>query len=125
MKLELKVWMCEDGSGTNAKIEYDSSTNQLVGIVLPLHEKTGMPKPFTFLANTVEDIQKYSKEPMSSLVYVVLAQPLMPDVPPFILQIYGINNTFLTMNVIQRWEYTTRELKKYTTFNYFLHNFSI
>lgn len=113
MNLEPKVWICEDGTGINAKVEYDAATDQLVGLVLPLDSKTGLPIPFTFLATSVENIEKYSKEPQSTLVYVVLAQPLMPNVPPFVIQIFGTDNKFNTENVLQRWSYTRRELKKY------------
>lgn len=113
MNLPLKVWICEDATGINAKVEYHAATDQLVGLVLPIDSKTGMPIPFTFLANSVENIQKYSKEARTILVYVVLAQPLMPNVPPFVIQIFGTDNKFLAVNVQQRWNHTIKELKKY------------
>lgn len=115
MDLEPIIWICEDGTGINAKVEYHPATDQLVGLVLPIDSKTGMPIPFTFLASSVDNIQKYSKEPQSTLVYVVLAQPLMPNVPPFVLQIFGTNNKFSTMDVLQRWNHTVRDLKKYVS----------
>lgn len=61
-KLDLKkaVWLCEDASGIVAKIEYDSSTNQLVGLVLPF-DNDGIPVAFTFVVNSVEEIEKYAK----------------------------------------------------------------
>lgn len=110
--MPLKVWLCEDATGINSKVEYDKNTDQLVGIVLPLNVATGMPLPFTFLARTAEDIQKHSKESLSSLVYVILALPLMPKVPPFVLQIFGIDNKFTAVNVVNRWRYTIQELKR-------------
>lgn len=113
MNLPLKVWICEDATGINSKVEYHSLTDQLIGVVLPLNPNTGMPKPYTFLARSVEDIQKYSKEPISTLVYVVLAQPLTPNIPPFVLQIYGTDNKFLASDVFKRWQHTAKELKKY------------
>lgn len=113
LNLPLKVWICEDASGINAKIEYDPKSDQLVGIVLPFSLTTGMPISYTFMARSAEDIQKYTKEPLSTLVYVVLALPLMPNVPPFVLQVYGTNNTFTALNVKQRWIHTTTELEKY------------
>lgn len=112
MKVELRVWLCEDATAINAKIEYHSATNQLVGIVLPMDQNTGVPVAFSFLAKSAEDIEKHSKEPVSTSVYVVLAQPMKPNVPPFILHIFGTNNKFTAMNVMQRLEYTNQELKK-------------
>lgn len=113
LKLPLKVWICEDASGINTKIEYDSKSGQLVGIVLPFNSKTGMPMPFTFMAKSAEDIQKHVKHPLSTLVCIVLASPLMPNVSPFVLQVFGTNNIFTALDVKQRWNYTTAELKKY------------
>lgn len=113
LNLELEVWLCEDATGISGKVEYHSLTDQLVGIVLPLNSQTGMPQPFTFMARSVEDMQKYSKEPLSTLVYVVLAQPIMPKAPPFVLQIYGTDNKFSSVDVKHRWNHTIRELKKY------------
>lgn len=99
MKLDLKVWLCEDATGLNVKVEYNPSTDQLIGIVLPINSQTGMPEPFTFLARSAEDIQKCSEKSLSTLVYVVLAQPLVPGLPAFVLQIFETNNKFLATNV--------------------------
>lgn len=113
MNLEKVVWLCEDATGINVKVEYDSTTNQLIGLVLPTDDKTGMPVSFTFQAKSVERIQSYVKAPKSSLVYVVLAQPIMPRVPPFILQIFGTDNKFTSEQVLKRWDHTVQELTKY------------
>lgn len=113
MKVELRIWLCENATGINAKIEYHPSTNQLVGIVLPLDHNTGMPVPFSYLATSAEDIEIHSKKRLSTSVYVVLAQPMKPNVPPFILLVYGTDNTFTSMNVMHRLEYISQQLKKY------------
>lgn len=113
LKVELRVWLCEDASGINAKIEYHPSTSQMVGIVLPLDATNGMPIPFTFQAKSAKDIEDNVNKPLSTLVYMVLALPLKPSVPPFILQVYGTDNKFTAMDVKRRLEYTSQELKKY------------
>lgn len=112
LKIPKKVWICEDATGIIAKVEYDPSSNQLVGIVLPLNVGTGMPVSFSYLARTAEEIQKHAKESLSTLVYMVLALPLMPNIPPFVLQVYGTNNRFTADNVRKRLDYTVRELQK-------------
>lgn len=106
------VWLSEDGSGIISRTCYDSSTNQIVGLVLPINEKNGMPIPFTFTPNSVEDIENYLKKPKATLVYVIMAQPTRENVPPFVLQVFGTDNTFTTEEVAKRWEHTKMELKK-------------
>lgn len=107
------VFLSEDASGIVKKIVYDERTNQLVGLVLPFNETNGMPIPFSFKAKSAADIEKYVKLQQSHLVYVVCAQPLKsPTVPPFILQIYGTDNTFKSNQVLKRWDYTVSELNK-------------
>lgn len=107
------IWLCEDATGINAKIEFHPATNQLVGIVLPLDSKTGLPQPFTYLASSAEAIEKNATQKMSSLVYMVLALPLKPGIPPFVLQVFGTDNKFRAENVALRLEHTSRVLKKY------------
>lgn len=51
-----RVWISEDGSGIVTKISYDSTTNQLVGLVLPLDNNTRMPIPFSFQPKSLEDL---------------------------------------------------------------------
>lgn len=113
LNLPKKVWICEDATGINATIDYDPTSNQLVGRVLPLDAKTGMPISFSFLARSEEEMRKNSSGATSSLVYVVLALPLMPKVPPYILQVYGTDNKFSSKDIKHRWKYTVRELEKY------------
>lgn len=112
LNFEKRVWLCEDGTGLIVKIEFDSATNQLIGIVLPINEWNGMPEPFVYMATSAEDIKKHSKKPLSKYLYVVLAQPLHPNVPPFVLQIFGTDNKFESKDVVHRWEYTIQELQK-------------
>lgn len=94
MKAPKDVWISEDATGIVSRIQFDVSTNQLIGLVLPFDNITGMPIPFSFPANSVEDIEIFMKKEASKLVYIVIAQSLQENVPPFLLQIYGSNNKF-------------------------------
>lgn len=111
LKLKKSVWLSEDASGIIAKIEYDPMTNQLIGLVLPFNND-GIPVAHSFMANSAEDISKHVKRTKSTHVYTVCAQPLMPNIPPFILQVFGTDNTFTAHDVSQRWKYIVRELDK-------------
>lgn len=106
------VWACEDASPIVSKIEFDQKTNQMIGIVLPNQPKTGMPIPYSFLARNVEEIRSNMKRSKSISVYLVLAQPLSVNAPPFILQLFGTDNKFKTKDVMLRWEHTKKELKR-------------
>lgn len=107
-----KVFLSEDASGIVKKIVYDSRNNQLIGLVLPLNGKNGMPQTLNFQAKSAETIKQYMDMPQSTLVYIVVAQPLEENGIPFILQIFGTNNVFKTEHVLKRWKHTVDELKK-------------
>lgn len=107
-----KVWLSEDASGIVTKVEYDPSTNQLVGLVLPTNISTGMPIPFSFLAKSAEAIEKELHKSRSSLIYLVMAQPLKENTPPYVLLMYETDNRFTARNVLDRWQYIEHQLKK-------------
>lgn len=106
-----EVWISEDGTSIVAKAEYDARTNQIIGLVLPL-DSNGMPITFTFMARSADEIETNMENQLSSLVYIVMAHSLKENVPPFLLQIYGTNNRFTTLNVLDRWKHTKIELAK-------------
>lgn len=106
------VWLSEDASGIVQKVVYDVNSNKLVGLNLPLDAVTGIPISSTFIAQSLRDIEKHMKNSLSHLVYVIIAQPIMEKTPPFILQIFGTNNKFSSMDVLNRWKHTETELDK-------------
>lgn len=112
LNMKKLVWLSEDGTGINTKIEYDSSINKVIGLVLPINETNGMPISSTFMATSVDDMKNYVKKPVSKLMYAVLAQPMHPSIPPYVLQIFGTDNTFTAKDVVRRWEHVIGELHK-------------
>lgn len=107
------VWISEDATAIIPKINYDPVTCQLVGIPLPIDKVTGCPKMLAYETKTQEEITEHMKKKKSTSVYVVMAQPLDERFPPFILQLWGIDNTFEAEDVSNRWDYTENELAKY------------
>lgn len=89
-----EVWLAEDGSGIISKACFDSASNQIVGLNLPLDLKTVLPIPYTFVPESVEDIEKQMENTKPTHVYVILAQPIKENIPPFVLAIYGTDNRF-------------------------------
>lgn len=107
-----EVWLSEDGSGIIQKVAYDMHSNKLVGINLPINELTGMPMTSSYFARTLPEITKHMKNSLSSLVYIIMAQPIKLKCPPFVLCLFGTDNRFTTQNVLYRWDFTIRELEK-------------
>lgn len=106
------VWLSENGSGIIQKVVYDVRSNQLVGLVLPIDTCTGIPIHSTYTARSLSDIEKHMKNRSSSLVYVIMAQPVKANAPPFVLEVYGTDNKFTAINVQNRWIHTVNELEK-------------
>lgn len=114
LKAPKTIWLSEDASGVVARVTHDPTTNQLVGLVLPTESKTGIPMMFSFTPQSIEDIEKQMRDnSKSTLVYLVLAQPIMRKVPPFILQVFGTDNRFKTQDVMLRWQHTRDQLARY------------
>lgn len=80
--------------------------------MLPLDSTNGCPKLNSYMATSEEAIKSFMELPRSSLVYLIVAQPLKANAPPFILQIFGTNNKFKATDVVNRWAYIAKELKK-------------
>lgn len=55
----------------------------------------------------------FMKHNKSTLVYIIMAVPLKEGVAPFILQLFGTDNKFKTIDVIKRWNHTIELLKRY------------
>lgn len=99
------VVISEDASGIVARVSFDSGAGQLIGIELSTDFKTGCPTPFTIIPQNVNEIDTQVKNNrMSTLVYLVLAQPIMSNAPPFILQVFGTIDSIRTTYVSQRWQ---------------------
>lgn len=113
IKAPQKVFLSEDGSGIIQKVVYDVKTNQLIGLVLPIDDNSGFPKPFTFMATSEETIKNLMTMPTSSLIYIIVAQPLIENSTPFIVQMFGTNSKFNKYDVLNRWTSTISELKRY------------
>lgn len=114
--LPLAVWLSEDASGIVPKVDYDGTTNLIVGKVLPIDEGTGFPIERSYKARSAEEIENHVNDESinkSTLMYIIVAQPLKPNVPPFILSIFGTNNKFTTDHVLKRWQFIQKELARY------------
>lgn len=100
--LPMKVWLSEDATRISNKIQYDPSSNQIVGLVLPL-DCNGLPTTFTFAVSHVEDMDRsIASFEKSNYAYVIMAQPMRTNAPSFCLTLYGTNSKFETFQVITK-----------------------
>ena len=107
--LPLLVWISEDATRINNKVQYDLHSNQLVGFVLLL-DGNSMPIANSFLAMSAKVMQDhFHNNPVSSLLYVYMAQPLAKNAPSFCLSIFGNCNSFVTSDVLKRWEFISEK----------------
>lgn len=112
MKCSKHVWLSEDATVITSKVTYDPKTNQLIGLVLPTDEATGCPRSFTYIASDAEYIKQHLMHSKSTVVYVVMAQPIDEKFPPVVLQMFGSDNKFDTTQVLKRWAHTKTQLEK-------------
>lgn len=115
LKLKKIVWISEDATGIVSNIHYDNISCQLVGFVLPKCPDTGSPIPLSFGARDADDIFKLMSDQdiqRSTLVYLIMAQPMNENTQPFVLQIFGTDNRFSKEDVVKRWANTRNELSK-------------
>lgn len=110
--LPLVVSLSEDGTRNDGRVEYDSSTNQMIGFVQPISQQTGMPIPFSYKArNAAEMFQHFaSGTDQSHFVNVVMAQPVA-KVAPFCLLVFGSNGKYTTEDVAKRWSFLEDQLR--------------
>lgn len=59
-KLEPKVWISEDATRITGRVQYDSSTNELIGFVLPM-SSNGMPLRGVYQARSAKEIEDHFK----------------------------------------------------------------
>lgn len=110
--LPLVVCISEDGTRMIGKVCFDPRTNKLVGFSLPLNEN-GMPITNTFIARSASEIEShFLNGSVSTVAYVIMAQPPVQNIPPFALTLFSIDNKFTSLDVLRRWSYIRAELGK-------------
>lgn len=111
-KQPLWVVLSEDATVVDNRVQYDARTNQLIGFVLPTNEQTGMPIPFAFKTERLDDFVKhFGTATVASYINTVMARPI-GDAPAFCLLLFGSDNRYNADIVANRWENITIELEK-------------
>lgn len=108
--LPLQVCLSEDATRITNRVQYDSTTNQLLGFVPPL-DKNGLPIPFSFKARSAKEIEHhFSTQSVAKSVITIMAKPF--GAPAFCLLVFGSNAKYTARDVANRWSYIVKELNK-------------
>ncbi len=109
--LPLVCSIAEDATGVVGRREYSSEWNSVVGCSLPL-TRSGLPDFKMSIVKHAEDIQEvFQQFERSSVVMVIMAQPL-GNVPPIRICSFGTNNKFKSKDVKNRLLTVKKELNK-------------
>lgn len=89
----LDVSISLDATVVIQRAQYDVKTNQIVGLVPPL--VSGVPVPNAFPALSADLMKKhFDSNKLSSVAFVVMAQPVAVNASAFCLAVYGSDNKF-------------------------------
>ena len=102
----------EDATRVISRVQYDSTTNRMVGFVLPC-DNNGLPLTDTFLATSFQQMEQcFLNNDIAKYAFVYMAQPLGDNVPAFCLACLGTNNKFDFQLVQKRWSHIVSECHK-------------
>lgn len=100
-RIPMSVWVSEDATRINGRIQYDSRLDEIVGFVLLLNDK-GLPTCGSFKATSAATIKKYFEDStVANYAYVIMAQPLHDSAAGFCLAIFGSDNCFTATSVME------------------------
>ena len=103
------VTISEDATRVVTRVEYDDTSDKIVGFVLPLDDN-GLPMKDYFGATSLDDIeQMFRSSKKASNAYIYMVQAMSPNVPPFCLALVGTDNCFDANTVLLRWKYVVKE----------------
>lgn len=104
-------WYSEDQTKIIERVRYNPKYNTLEGLANPLDEN-GIPILNFNIAETAADIKRLiSHFPLSTMINLVLIQPLVEGSSAFCILAYGTDNRFTAGNCLKRWKYIREKLK--------------
>lgn len=110
--LPLVVWISEDATKITGRVQYDPSTNQIVGFPLP-YDSDGVPISLAYPAESASLIMSYfEKHSAAQNAQVIMAQPVRHGSSAFVLGIFGTDNRFKADVPQKRWNWIKSEAEK-------------
>lgn len=107
----LFVHISEDDTKLSERLRYDSKTDQVLGLQLPLNDD-GVPQVGVFKFTTLTEIQRLvNKHPMSTYAKVMNVRTLGEKSSNYTLVVFGTNGSDTANNVHARWEFVRRSFE--------------
>lgn len=101
----------EDDTKISERIVYDSASDQIMGLLLPLDD--GIPTRGSFKFTTLKAVQDYTKaNPLSTYAKLMTIRSLTPNSTTHHLVIYGTKGSDKATDIRMRWEYVCSEFLK-------------
>lgn len=98
------VIVAEDATRLSGVVEYDSSNNQLVGLLPETDFETGLPKLNFFSASTPSITFKYLKAcKVAPYLQLITAKPMFPGTHAKVLGLFPTDNSYSMPVVVKRW----------------------
>lgn len=105
-------WLSEDQTKIVERVRYNSKRNTLEGLVSPL-DINSCPVIGFNIAETAVDIKRLLlTHSISSMMNVVMIQPIVDASSAFCLMAYGTDNRFTATNCMRRWDFIRKTLNE-------------
>lgn len=105
-------FVSEDQTKITTSLKYCTKSNNIVGLVAPLSEETGMPMTeglaFESLQIAYNAVHKLDH---AEYVNIFMYQPLAQNAVPFCMLMYGSNNKYTNAHALNRWRYILNALE--------------
>lgn len=99
------VFIAEDATAIVCRVEYKPDDDSVIGFSSVLVPGTGLPQLQRFPASSISTVKKYfdeNEENKAKSVYALVAIPLNNLATPFVIAIFGTQNKFSYLNVLDR-----------------------
>ena len=107
------VFLSSDATRIQSTLKYVSKSDTILGLVLPLDDKTGNPISNYFKFKNVEDVQRFIEtHEMAENANIIVAKCLNSNSISFIIAIWGTDNKFKSESVVKQWRGLKSDLKK-------------
>ncbi|KAK4045387.1 hypothetical protein OUZ56_032994 [Daphnia magna] len=96
------VSLSEDCSAIVAKREYDTASNSVMGVSLPMEANGLRNQKLAVVTDVKSIVDVFERFPRATLMLVVMAQPLVDGIPPIRILYFCTDNKFTAEDVTAR-----------------------
>ncbi|CAH1183949.1 unnamed protein product [Phaedon cochleariae] len=112
-KLPKIIWISEDATRITGRIQYNPTSDTLVGFVSPF-EENGLPQKNAFVTSSAQEIESYFQNiNKANYAYIIMAQTPIDKSPSFCVGVFGTDNRFTYTDCLRRLTTIKMEAEKY------------